>query len=84
MLSVRALRSSNFKIIIGTNNYAGWYQHPKMTTPARAFRAGYQTDPKCRISPDDAPIAKAPAFFDLDKVSGVAAHLATPATQPAL
>ena len=70
MQSVKgALRSSNFKIIIGSNNYAGWYQAPEddHDSALALARRLCKLSPNATFPPDDAPNCESPGcLFDLD------------------
>ena len=64
-----ALRSRNFKIIIGSNKYAGWYQAPEdgKESALALARKLCKLGPDAKFPPIDAPNCESPGcLFDLD------------------
>jgi hypothetical protein len=63
-----ALRSRNFKIIIGSNKYAGWYQAPEDGNESALVLARKlcKLGPDAEFPPIDAPNCELGCLFDLD------------------
>ena len=65
-----ALRSQNFKVILGSNKYAGWYQAPEddNETALKLARTFCKLGATAPFPPSDAPNCKAPGcLFKLDE-----------------